>query len=162
MIKEAISDKKVLTYNDLRKNLKRLAPSTEQYENIMELVDFVYYLGMDDGEYAGYNDALKDNGLSDEEREIAYDEGYDAGTESMRSEMESELDYNYDNGYDNGRESMRNEMDEIYEEGRSVGYEEGRSVGYEEGYNEGYEVGKVDGHAEGYDEGYDDGCDQIL
>ena len=149
MIKEILEDvvRKNLSYDDLKDNIRRIAPTVEQYDTVANLMDYVYYMGVDDGECTGYKDSLKDNSIGSDERDELYDTAYDEGRESMRDEMERDSEYQYDSGYESG-----------YESGNENGYEEGLRNGREEGQdmlNEKYEEGYGFGREEGYEEGYD-------
>lgn len=135
-IKLTDKDRNNMDYEQLKINLEKVAPSQKDFDDIIELMDFVYYLGMDDGESSGYNNALDENEYDDmddridEARDIAYDEGY----RDSRNEAEYEIESASENGY-------------------SEGHIDGVSKGKESGYNEGYEIG--------YDEGYDNGVNSI-
>ncbi len=132
MLKEIIdeSKRKKLGYEDLKINIKRISRSQEQYDIIEEVIDFVYYLGIEDGECIGYKESLKENNVSEDERNDIYENGFSDGVNEGMND-----------GHSNG-----------YDEGHSDGYSEGHSDGHEEGYSEGYD----NGYEKGYSEGYED------
>jgi len=156
MIMEELKKKKNIDYDKLKSNLERIAPTQNHYDNLLELLDFVYYLGMDDGDSNGYKEALKDNGYDedtlDEARNIAYDEGYDTGRDEglndARMGIDDELERSYIDGYADGESK-----------GHRQGHNEGEQLGYDNGFDdgkrEGYDNGFNDGDSEGYERGYD-------
>ena len=125
--------KENIDYDQLKSNLEKIAPSKEGLENLIDILDFVYYLGMDDGEAGGYKNALSDNSLSDNEREQIYDDA--------REDMESDLNNKWDEGHSEGhsegyKEGYEDAKNECVDEGHSEGYDEGHTTGYEEGYED--------------------------
>ena len=105
-----------MNYDKLKSNLKSISPTRIDFENIMELVDFVYYMGIDDGETFGYKESLKDN-YNYEENDDYYDRGFEDGRRE-----------GYDDGFVDGER-----------EGQENGYEIGRDEGYNNGHDDGYE-----------------------
>ena len=118
------------SYEDLKSRLSKIAPTQKNFEKLVELIDFVYYLGVDDGEDIGYKEALKENGMSQDEREEVYQEGYDDGREEAYHEGVSDgREQGYDDGYTDGYDTAHNEVE-------NDAYDRGREEGYDEGYND--------------------------
>jgi len=129
LIMDMIKKDKNIDYEKLKINLEKIAPTQAHFDNLLELLDFVYYLGVDDGESGGYKEALKEGGMSNRDEDSIYEEAY----ENARMDMQDEIDHAYDRGS-----------------------EEGYNSGHDDGEREGYNSGHEDGEREGYDRGYED------
>ena len=146
IVMEEIRNNKVVDYEQLKRNLEKIAPTQSHFDNLLELLDFVYYLGIEDGDDSGYANALKDNHISSTDEQEIYEEAY----ENARNDMESDLQENWQQGFEEG-----------VEEGEHRGYEEGKEEGDREGYDRGYDDGKEEGYSEGYEEAYTENGDRL-
>jgi len=146
IMNEIKNEGKDISYDQLKTRLEEIAPTQEQFDNLLELLDFVYYIGIEEGDSMGYKNALTDNNLSGDEEERVFNDGYEQGMEEAR-------------------EDMRRDQDTISEESWDNGYNEGWDSGKQDGYEDGYENGKQDGYedgkCDGYEEGYKDGVESI-
>jgi len=98
---------------DLKKNMDDLKESPT-FDELLNLLDEAYYLGIDDGEDIGYKKSMNDNSNRDCDDCGSYDDGYEEG---------------YDVGHLNAQK-------EEYDRGHNEGYDEGYNEGYDNGYDE--------------------------
>ena len=69
IMNEIKNEGKDISYDQLKTRLEEIAPTQEQFDNLLELLDFVYYIGIEEGDSMGYKNALTDNNLSGDEEE---------------------------------------------------------------------------------------------
>lgn len=115
--------RKFKNYQEIRDYLESKAAVPNSPSFTLELVEYAFDFGQDDGIKVGWDDARRD--LSDS----PYD-------------RDAEMERHYNEGFDDG-----------FSEGKYEGHDEGYNNGLEEGYSDGYDVGKDEGWQEGYEAG---------